>query len=113
MQKFLIFFLVIGSAGFVYFSYITVISKSMKGQGRSAPTETEQILRQQSAEIKRLNQDYRDIIEKSKRQTQEASHHFDQQTLRRDHDRTMEENRRKMEENRRQMEQLRRDLQRR
>ena len=113
MQKYLIFFFIIGLAGFVYFSYITVISKSMQNQGRSPATETKQILAEQSREIKRLNQDYRDIIDRSKRQTQEASRKLNNDSFNRDLNRTLEDNKRQMENNRRQMEQMRRELKRR
>ena len=113
MQKFIIFFLVIGFVGFVYFSYITVVTKSLKGEAKPVQTETQRILADQKERIDRLNNDYRDIIEHSKRQSIDASRQFDQQTLKRDHDRVMEENRRQIEENRRRMEDLRRDMQRR
>jgi len=113
MQRYLIFFTVILAAGFIYFSYISLVSTSMKNQAVPAPSRTDELLSEQSQAIKRLNQDYRDIIDQSKRQLQDATHTLDQDVLQRDHDRTMEENRRRIDENRRQMEQLRRDLKRR
>jgi|GEM_PF-4473736 len=113
MQKYLIFFTVILAAGFIYFSYVSMVSTSMKDQGIPAPSQTDEILSEQSRAIKRLNQDYRDIIDQSKRQLQDSTHTLDQKALQRSHDQVMDENRRRIEENRRQMEQLRRDLQRR
>lgn len=113
MQKFLIFFIAIGAAAFIFFSYINVISKSLKNQTQPHRTETQKILAEQSLQIKRLNKDYRDIIDQSKRQIKESSRRLNNDTHQRDLDRTMEQNRRQMKDRRRQMEQLRRELKRR
>ena len=85
----------------------------MKNQGQAAPTKTQQILEEQSSEIKRLNQDYHSIIEDNKRQTQQPYQQQDNEAIKRDQAQTLKNNQRQIEENRRQMEQLRRNLQRR
>ncbi len=84
MQKFIIFFVVIGACGFLYFSYINLISKSLKSQPKREPSQTERILDEQRQRTESLTQDYR---------------------------RVMEENRRTMEDNRRTMDSLRRQAQ--
>jgi hypothetical protein len=85
MKNFLIFFFVLGVCALCYFSYITLISHSLKNQPKTEPSETERILAEQRMRSESLNQDYR---------------------------RLMEDNRRALEQNRRAMEDLRRQSQR-
>jgi len=85
MKNFLIFFFVIGLCGFIYFSYVTFISKSLQNKTPKPPSETERILAEQRLQTESMKQDYRRIMEDNKR--------------------TMEENRRAMEDLRRQSQQ--------